>query len=414
MKQTILFIFLTFLLISKSYSASFSALIDQVEQHSALKVLTHKKEATLFEGQSKSAWNDPVLRLDASNFPIENLEFNQTPLTGIQMTLSQAIPITDKYNNLKKSYVAKTQAIEYSKEILKRRLVSQIWRNAILKEKIIKENKILAENMVWLKHMIRVSNNRYANGKLSQQAILDLKIRTSQIKTDIQKNQEQLKQLQIRLAGILDSENYENEIDLNTVPWFHLNSDQQTITEMNTPEAAMLVQEEQATKFMARSEDDSRTPDITFGLSYRYRNNIDSVGDFIGIFVSVPLSFTNHKQSSSLKSALEKEYAAQTNLSNYLTQLKVKKVKLESEIKEVTTELKILKLETIQFAQTSRKITAKAYQVGQSSYIELLKSELQLQNVLLQKANLEADLKMKKLSYLFEMGLPLKPGEKIL
>ena len=52
----------------------------------------------------------------------------------------------------------------------------------------------------------------------------------------------------------------------------------------------------------------------------------------------------------------------------------------------------------------SRTITSKSYGLGDSSYIELLQSEIKLQNILLRKINLIAHRDMKKVSYRYIRG----------
>ena len=51
---------------------------------------------------------------------------------------------------------------------------------------------------------------------------------------------------------------------------------------------------------------------------------------------------------------------------------------------------------TIKFATDLRNITAKSYSLGNSSYTELLQSELKLQQILLKQIMLEAKAKQTK------------------
>ena len=47
------------------------------------------------------------------------------------------------------------------------------------------------------------------------------------------------------------------------------------------------------------------------------------------------------------------------------------------------------------------------FNVGSSDYLELLRSEFQLQNLLLQKIEIESKIKENKVLYIFESGLDI-------
>ena len=57
----------------------------------------------------------------------------------------------------------------------------------------------------------------------------------------------------------------------------------------------------------------------------------------------------------------------------------------DKDLSKIKNELNILSNKTIKFATDLRNITAKSYSLGNSTYIELLQSELKLQKILLKK-----------------------------
>tara|TARA_Y100000741_G_scaffold117884_1_gene88469 strand:+ start:86 stop:301 length:216 start_codon:yes stop_codon:yes gene_type:complete len=69
--------------------------------------------------------------------------------------------------------------------------------------------------------------------------------------------------------------------------------------------------------------------------------------------------------------------------------------------------LSILKEKTIKFARNSREITAKSYGLGNSTYVELLQSELKLQKILMNKVMLEAKRDIKRATLKYVKGEPL-------
>jgi outer membrane protein TolC len=80
---------------------------------------------------------------------------------------------------------------------------------------------------------------------------------------------------------------------------------------------------------------------------------------------------------------------------------------LEKEIKKLLGELNILKERTIKFARNSREITSKSYGLGNSTYVELLQSELKLQKILMNKVMLEAKRDIKRATLKYVKGEPL-------
>ena len=98
---------------------------------------------------------------------------------------------------------------------------------------------------------------------------------------------------------------------------------------------------------------------------------------------------------------------ATKNFENYKKQKNRDVSILNKEIEKVLSELSILKTETVKFANNSRKITAKAYSVGEATYNELLQSELKLQKILMQKVMLEAKRDIKRATLKYVKGEPL-------
>ena len=80
---------------------------------------------------------------------------------------------------------------------------------------------------------------------------------------------------------------------------------------------------------------------------------------------------------------------------------------LSKEIDKLLGELEILNEKTIKFARNSREITAKSYGLGNSTYVELLQSELKLQKILMHKVMLEAKRDIKRATLKYVKGEPL-------
>lgn len=148
----------------------------------------------------------------------------------------------------------------------------------------------------------------------------------------------------------------------------------------------------------------SYIPDITVSVGYTFRSDqIDNNGDFIGAQISFPIPVSDEKRGAK-GAAVSNRYAAIKKLNDY-KQRKARDLSiLKDEIDKLSYELKIISKKSVNFAKNSRSITSKSYGRGNSSYIELLQSELRLQNILLKKVMLEAKLSTKKVEYKYTLG----------
>ncbi|MFT5702739.1 MAG: hypothetical protein ACJAZX_000893 [Rickettsiales bacterium] len=403
MKIFIITTLISFISVSAN-AQTFDELVGDVANHSKIESLKNKQQAIFKEGEAKSSWAEPELKVDAINLPSEDPRLGLSPMSSIGVTLSQKIPLTSKYSNISKSYnsLAKTQ--QYQSDILKRKIILGIWDHAAMKEKITKSIKIYEENSGWVDGMIKVSGKLYSTGKVSQQAILDLKIRKSQIDSDIKTSQILLKKLDKSLAKLLDKPNQNISLALNSVFWGKLEQ-YNSKNVADTPQELVLKTLSKAASYQQKADKQNKLPEINVGLNYRYRDDVDNYGDFIGGFVSIPIGFgaRNYQHQSSIHNYSK----AKNDLKAYQNELVSFKEELKFEIKKLESQLDILVSQTIKFAQTSRNIASKRYSVGNADYLELLRSELQLQNLLLQKIEIEAKIKQNKALYLFESGLEM-------
>ena len=395
---------LIFFIAIRANAQTFNELVKDIDSHSKIESLKNKKQSISKEGKAKSRWAEPQLKLDAMNLPSEDPKLGLSPMSSVGVTLSQKVPLTSKYSNILKSYNSLADTQKYKLDILKRSIILEVWNHAITKEKIIKSIKIYEENLGWIDGMIKVSGRLYSTGKISQQAILDLKIRKSQINSSIKTNQILLEKIDSSLSKLLDKPNQSISLHLNSIPWNILENT--AIEEgKKTPQELLLISLAKASSYKRKADKQNRLPEINVGLNYKSRDNVDSHGDFIGGFISVPIGVG--ARSYQYESSSYNYSKAKNDLRAYQNELVSFKEELKLEIKKLESELNILVSQTIKFAQTSRKISSKSYSVGSSDYLELLRSELQLQNLLLQKIEIESKIKKNKALYLFESGLDI-------
>jgi len=401
----------TFLLISSfTHAESFEELTQRLESHELLKSQLSKVEAMQEKARQSGSWGDPMLSVSAVNFPVESLSRNESMMTGIQFGLSQKLSISGKYGKLEESAIQqaktqKAQTMQLSREFLK-----GIWEFGIQKERLVNEYKVLKGNYDWIENHLKITKRLYSTGKVPQQAVLDIQIRKSELKSQIDQNKYSQESLKSQLSVLLSSEKT-LDIDLGTIPWKLLNSWQKSKSDQDYHELA-LKHNLQASDLKVDAQNRNYFPDITLGVSYTERNDIDGVGDFVGASITIPLP-TSEMRYAAKKEAVFKKMEAQKQYRNYLNSRPNILKKLTVEIMDVSNQLQVLQKETLKYSKSSRDVTAKSYSRGGADYVELLRSELQYQNQLIKEINLIANLKTKKINYLFVNGSSLRTGREL-
>ena len=388
------YLVILFLLSSVEASAiTFEKAITVLGTHESVDSLNFKSKALSEEAELKGSWGDPKFKIAAKNFPKNSLRDDQTPMTGIEFGVSQKIALTTKYGNIEDAFKSLSNAYQFEADDKKEALTKAFWEILIIKRKVSEELEILKENNTWISKILKVSKRLYSTGKTSQQALLDIQIRKSEIESELNNKKYELSQIDDRLKYLIGT----SDVEEASIPWKSLktNSDK-----LKDNKELSLKEKLKAKDLALTASKQNYVPDLTVSLGYTKRSKIDNNGDFVGAAISFPLPFSGEKYSK-YGQAVQEKYVAVKNFENYKRQKNRDISVLSKEIDKLLGELSILKEKTIKFARNSREITAKSYGLGNSTYVELLQSELKLQKILMHKVMLEAkrDIKRATLKY---------------
>ncbi|MCB1196864.1 MAG: TolC family protein [Deltaproteobacteria bacterium] len=381
-----------------SYAFTFQEAIESISKHASVQAIEQKSNATEQEGKNMSAWGDPMLKVTAKNFPIESLSFDQTPMTGIEFGIAQNIPITNKFGKIQDAYNQLALATQYQSQDKKRELIRSLWLILIENQKIDEEIKIVEENLQWIDNIVLISQRLYANGSISQQALLDIKIRQSELDAQLSNKRFTLKE-QVDLLGYLLGFDH-SSIDKDSIPWSVLDQADENLNDAKVKSMQHMVASKESA-LIAKKRD--LVPDVTLSLGYTLRSDVDQNGDFVSATIGFPFPVSGKKTASRIK-AMHEKVSAEKNLEDYNIFKESRLRQQKNRIEMINQELVILNERTIEFAKNSREITSKSYSHGTSTYIELLQSELKLQELLLQQSQLEAELRATKVAYKYLSG----------
>jgi outer membrane protein TolC len=388
-----------FMLSVPAFGLSFNEALKRIDEHEKVKATDLGARVQQALSLKSSSLSDPNFKIAAKNFPKDSLKRDESPMTGIEVGLSQKLPLTNRLGHERKALEQAAKSYEAKSSLARQGLIKLLWDALIERRKILEQSKIIKENLAWINKNLKVSKKLYANGKSSQQAVLDIQIRKSELESELAVKEIELDEVRQHLKYLVGSE----QIDRKTIPWKNLQLGSASTRDFRLKSYS---HDLNSLESSVRAAGLSLVPDVTLSLSYTKRSNVDSFGDFASATISFPLPFAGKKYASKKTAVMRKAQVAK-ELGHY-KRIKQKEVGiLEREIKKISTRLNILTSKTIKFASSSRTITSKSYSLGRSSYVELLQSELKLQKILMSKAALRAKRDMKKAELKYRLGEPL-------
>ncbi len=370
-----------------------------LQKHESVESALFKYKAGSEEAKLKGSWGDPKFKIAAKNLPIDTLSFSQTPMTGVEFGVSQKIPLTSKYRNIKSAFESLSEAYHYEAKDKKKNLIKAFWEILILKRRLTQELSILNDNRIWIEKILKVSKRLYATGKVSQQAILEIQIRKAEVERDISNKDYELSQIEDKLIYLIG----DHKVEERSIPWVSL----QASTSKRVDYKELGLQEKlNAKEYSLNASRLNHIPDMTVSLGYTQRSDIDGHGDFISAAITFPIPISDERYSK-YGMAMQEKFQALRHYENYKRAKSRDIALLSKEVQKLISEIEILDTKIIKFAVNSRYITSKSYGIGNATYIELLQSELKLQSILIHKVALEAKRDMKRVALKYIKGEPL-------
>lgn len=397
--MTIVFVLLM-IIPSQAMGITFNQAVEKIRKHESVQVLQGHSQVVSEQARIDGSWGDPVLAISAKNFPEKNLDQRESPMSGVEFSLSQKISLSKKYGVQQDALQANSRSFYYDAKDKQQFLVKVLWELLIIEKRISSEINILKENQQWINKILKVSKKLYANGKISQQAILDIQIRSSEIDSSVKNKEFELSQLNIKMIYLIGT----SKIQSYSIPWKSLDSQ----TNKAVDNKLLSFKEKiKSTQLNINASKLNYIPDIQLTVGVTKRENIDGVGDFVGASVNFPIPLSDKVNSTYLK-ATHQRYTAVKEFENYKKVKLRETLTLKNEILKIKTQLKTLELRTLKYANNSRTITSKSYELGKSSYNELLQSELKLQNIHTQIISLKMKRDIAKVTLKYIQGEVIK------
>jgi len=144
-----------------------------------------KKQAQMYAVQQipaqQAAYPEPQLKLNVANLPLDNFSLNQTPMTQLQIGVSQMIPYPGKLQLRRQSAELEAQAATASVQEIKTQLIhwvtAQWWQLLYLDKALV----TVRRNYQLLQQLIDVAQTKYAVGQGLQQDVLLAQVELSRL-----------------------------------------------------------------------------------------------------------------------------------------------------------------------------------------------------------------------------------------
>jgi outer membrane protein TolC len=267
-----------------------------VAENPGIRALENQVIALKHKIDSVQIWMDPVLGLEFSNFPIDSLSMGDTPMTGIQIKLQQAIPFPGKNDRRKSVALSESKEMEWQlKEQafnLRAMVKKSYWHLTLVRNlKAITEKHI---NLV--SELIQSVSAKYQVGRIGQHDLLRLEVLQKRLNDDLN----DFDQNDISLIAAINSALHRDVSTTIRTPTMVVSikpamnlKDLLSSAEANRPKLKLLKEKARTQRLTAEQKAYERWPDFKVWSGYRIRTEAgaDPGTDFFTAGISIPLPF---------------------------------------------------------------------------------------------------------------------------
>ena len=327
--------------------------------------------------------NDPVLSLALSNYPIDELRGDVTPMTGNEVRLAQMFPFPGKLDAKGQVAAEKSRwfASAYQDARLQiRQKVKDAWYRLLFQQQAV---ELTNRNLKLLDDFIKLTEARYEVGKGLQQNVLKAHLQRSKQLDKLLRLQQQLEASRAELNSLAGRETDRVLEPPDTLTPFNtsytLKQLQQQAIEKRPMFAAFAALIEQY-KSQRKLADLDYRPDFTLWAGYRFRDDglPDGGTDFVstGLSFNLPVYRSKRKAAvagadSSLRMAYQKRNAFRNKV-NLAIHRSLTKLEQATQLSD------LYKNGIIPQANQTFQATISAYQVDKVDFLSLLDSLMSL------------------------------------
>ncbi|MFW6160665.1 MAG: TolC family protein [Acidobacteriota bacterium] len=341
---------------------------------------------------------DPKITLGLMNLPANSFAFDQEPMTGKQIGVSQMFPFPGKLSLKKDLSELEVKAVMFQQKELINQIIfmiKEVYYDIYTSDRAI---ETIEKNMELMKQIIQVVETKYATGTGLQQDLFRAQVELIKLEDDLLMWQQKRQVFTVRMNEIL---NQPENTPIGKIP---------ELLEASGKEESFLVREQienrrpllLAWKEKVRmAEVETRLaqrdfwPDITVNAAYSQRDDLrggTEMTDFLSVSLSldIPLYFKN-KQNQKI-AAKQLEYKAlKADYQSVLNSVLSEAESLKAELKRNRQRVDLYKEGIIPQAEKSLQSAQAGYQVGKVDFLNVVDNWMRLFNYELQYHSALAD-----------------------
>ena len=363
--------------------------------------------------------DDPVLSLALLNVPVDSPRFDRTPMTGVEVRLTQKLPFPGKLalrGKVQEQKALWQKGLYAEKQLQVARQVKDAYYRYRLQQEVL---NILAENRGLLDGLVKTVEAQYATGRASQRQLFQAQQQLTRLLDRILVEQ----QKQASLLAELETLTATAPLQLQaTSPlpnnWQEL-PDVATAgrrAEENRPMLTAyqaLIQQYRHEKRLAVLDEKS---DFTLWAGYRFRDGGDmdaaDGADFISAGVSFNLPFNQAKRRAGQAAADAGLRQATNAHANYLDQVRFNLGEALRRMERSRQQQRLYETTLLPQARQTWQAAINDFQVGRGDYRATLDLLLQLTDHELTFASLQTDDLRNQAWYEYETGQGPLPDRK--
>ena len=325
--------------ISSSLAITLDEMVDTVLLHNQdLKSLEYSIKVATTQVELSTNWKNPTLTLGANDIQFDDItKRDLEPMQAQYIGYSQVIPMGKKLDIQKKISLKDKKIALYTLEDKKLQLKSLVYEYGYSIVILEKKYELLNKYLKNIKSLEELSSSLYANGKMKQTDIINLKISYSKIVLQQKNLKNLISNLYLKLEELTSTNIEHIEVTLKI-------DNLQFDTQLNQ-HPKLLILEEKTLQYndIADLELEKRVSDIKLNVTYFNRNS--KYEDYANISVNIPLSIHGTEKTKSLK-AQQKANEIQSRLLNLNNNYKSSIMKLQNNLDNALFSYRLIK-ETI-------------------------------------------------------------------
>ena len=331
---------------------------------------------------------DPVLKGVGSNLPIDSWSFDQSPMSGVELMLTQKIPFPGKLGLAQKTTRSLAQKTKEDYQSTKNFILSELKQNYYQLYLLQKSIEITQQNKLLIEDFASIATTKYSVGKGIQQDVLKAQVEVSKMidKLISLEEMEQIVEAKINILLNRTPQDSLGEVsDLTFREFTYSEEKLQSLGVENNPYLkgkGFLVNASLSAYSLARRE---YWPDFTFSASYRIRDEVEmdpvKGKDFFSFSaaVNIPLYFWSKQKKKVQEKALYLESSRQ-KYEDVKNNVKFGVSKLFYSQSKFKKEIELYQKAILPQARQSLESARSGYQVDKVDFLTLLNNQITLFN----------------------------------